>query len=130
MKLLLLTTVLALGAARPAEEEKEGAAPKLDGKWTIVYAEEGGRRNTAWETKPATFKDGTLSYEDEGKTRSLTLKFGPHQTVTATGHKEGDKSHKGVYIAARDYVSVSLEGATKGTSSGAFILILRRARTE
>ena len=128
MKLLLLTTVLAFGAARPAEE-KEGAAPKLDGKWTIVYAEEGGRRNTAWETRPAMFKDGTLSYENEGKTRSIKLKFGPHQTVTATGGTEG-KEHKGVAIASQDYLCISLGGEKKGTSSGAFILILRRARTK
>ena len=125
MKLLLLTTVLAFGAARPAEE-KEGAAPKLDGKWMIVYAEEGGRRNTAWEARPATFKDGTLSYESEGKMRSMKLAFGPHQSVTATGGKEG-KAHKGVAIVGQDYVCISLGGA-KGGSSGSFILILRRAR--
>jgi hypothetical protein len=134
MNPLLVSTLLAL-AATPALDEKQAAAPKLDGKWTVVYAEEGGRRNTAWETRPATFKDDTLSYEDAGKQIHLKLKFGPHQTVSATGlGKEQDKSGKGVYIAGQDYLSLSLnpEGSSReaGGSSGDFILILRRQRAK
>jgi len=123
---LLMATVLAFGAV-----DKE-AGSNLDGKWTIVYAEEGGRRNTAWENRPAMFKDSTLSYEEEGKTRSVKLKFGPHQTVSATGlSKDEDKACKGVYVAGRDYLTISLITSDKereGGSSGDFILILRRQR--
>ena len=134
MSLILLTTLLALGGAdAPAKEKDKGtAAPKTEGRWTIVYAEEGGRRNTAWEARPATLKSGTLSYEDEGTTRSLKLKFGPNQTVTATGlGKDGDKAARGVYIAAQDYLSISLvtsDKAREDGSSGDFILIMRRQR--
>jgi hypothetical protein len=132
MNALLLTTVLAFGAVD--KDAPAAAAPKLDGKWTIVYAEEGGRRNTAWETRPAMFSDGKLSYEEEGKKHTMELKFGPHQSVTATGlGKEGDKSGKGHYIAGQDYLTISLtpEGKTPaGGSSGDFILILRRQRAK
>ena len=127
MNALLMATVLALGAA----DKAEGAAPTTAGRWTIVYAEEGGRRNTSWEAKPAVIKDGALSYEDEGKKRTLKLKFGPDQTLTGTGlDKDGDKAHKGVYVAGREYLTISLVTQDKraGGSSGDFILILRRQR--
>lgn len=130
MNLLLLTALFALGA----DEAKENATSKLDGRWTIVYAEEGGRRNTAWEARPATFKEGKLSYEDEGKKRSLEMKFGPQQTLSVTGlGKDGDKGAKGVYIAGQDYLSLSLitrDKAREDGSSGDFILILRRQRSK
>lgn len=133
MNALLLTTILAFGAVDKVDKpDREAAGPKLDGKWTIVYAEEGGRRNTAWETRPAMFKDGELSYEEEGKKHSMKLKFGAHQSVTASGlGKDGDKDGKGVVIAGQDYVTISLttEGAKPAAgSSGDFIMILRRQR--
>jgi hypothetical protein len=110
-------------------------APDVDGKWLIVYAEEGGRRNTTWEQKVATLKDGTLSYNKEGEERTLSLKFDADQKLTATltvGKEGTGKSLSGVYIAGQDYMAVSLngEGAKDGAgkSSGAYILILRRQR--
>lgn len=133
MNALLMTTLLALGAADKPATGKDAAGPKVDGKWTIVYAEEGGRRNTAWETRPAMLKNGTLSYEDDGKKRSMHLTFGAHQHLTATGlGKDADKAHKGVYIAGQDYLTISITTAEKKehASSGDFILILRRARSK
>jgi hypothetical protein len=136
MNALLLTTILAFAAADKADKDKEDASgPKLDGKWTIVYAEEAGRRNTAWETRPAMFKDGSLSYEEEGKKHSLQLKFGEHSHLTATTGlgKDGDKGGKGHYIASQDYVTISLtcEGnKPPAGSTGDFILILRRQRSK
>jgi hypothetical protein len=126
---LLLSVVMTLGA-----EPK--AAPDVDGKWLIVYAEEGGRRNTTWEQKVATLKEGTLTYNKEGEERTLNLKFDGDQKLTATltVGKEAGKSLSGVYIAGQDYMAVSLnpgEGGAKdgaGKSSGAYILILRRQR--
>jgi hypothetical protein len=108
------------------------AGPKLDGKWLVVYAEEGGRRNNAWEQQLATIKGSTLTYDDSGKQRTLQLKFGQHQTVEAT--REGqEKPVRGVCIAGQDYLSISLEapegkksGAQERGSSGDFILILRK----
>src|SRR3982751_339509 len=69
---LLLSVVLSLGAG-----------PAVEGNWLIVYAEEGGRRNTTWEQKVATLKGDTLSYNKEGEERTLKLKFGDDQKLTA-----------------------------------------------
>lgn len=125
---LLLSVVMTMGA-----EPK--AAPDVDGKWLIVYAEEGGRRNTTWEQKVATLKDGTLTYNKEGEERTLNLKFDGDQKLTATltvGKEGTGKSLSGVYIAGQDYMALSLngEGAKDGAgkSSGAYILMLRRQR--
>ena len=121
---LLMATAVLFGA-----DDKKAAAPKVDGKWRIVYAEEGGRRNNSWEQKVATVSRDTLSYESEGKKRSLKLTFGPHQTVKA----KGDHEFTGVYIHGQDYLCISLNDAKdesegRGQSSGSFILILRKMR--
>jgi hypothetical protein len=132
MSSLLLAALLTSSAAPAADAD----APKVEGKWLIAYAEEGGRRNNAWEAKVATVSDGTLTYERDGKRNTLKLTFGPHETVKAVLDKEGDDegvkkgNYGGVYIAGQDYFCLSLngEGANKGTSSAAFILILKRQR--
>jgi hypothetical protein len=144
--MVLVTAVLALGAVnRPALAQ---GATALDGKWTIVYAEEGGRRNNSWEMRPATFKGDTLTYDDNGKERALHLKFGPHQTVTVTGvGKDTDKTFRGVCIVSQSYLCISVSaakprpegrGAVKeearadapaSNSSGEFVVILRRQRS-
>jgi hypothetical protein len=157
MNPLILAAGLVLGAEEQQVEKKvepaktvavADAAPKLDGKWLIVYAEEGGRRNNSWETQVATVSGETLSYEAGGKKYSLQMKFGPNQTLKATvsGSEGKDKAaQSGVYIAGQDYLCISLnpEGAEKGkeaaatatkgaddkgTSSGSFILIFRKQR--
>jgi hypothetical protein len=146
MSALLMNTVIALGIGQLA-----GAA---DGRWTIVYAEEGGRRNNAWEQRLAVCKDGMLSYEDAGgKKLSLALKFGAHHALDATVNEGGPagKAWHGVYILGQDYLCLSLNkgarkaggGTSTGTSGGGsttatagggteggsdFILILRRMR--
>lgn len=129
---LLLSVAMTVGA------EPKAAGPDVEGKWLIVYAEEGGRRNTTWETKVATLKGDTLSYAKEGEERSLKLKFGADQKLTATlstGKDSAEKALTGVYIAGQDYLSLSLNptdgAAAKGDgpkSSGTYILILRRQR--
>lgn len=127
MSPILVTAFLAFVGA-------QADGPNLDGKWLVVYAEEGGRRNNAWEQRLATVKGDTLTYEDAGKTRTVNLKLGKNQTVEAT--REGDEKPalRGVLIAGQDYVCISLE-APEGRkppsgqgrkSSGDFILILRK----
>jgi hypothetical protein len=150
-----MVAVLAMAPGDQAAKAADG--PDLGGKWLIVYAEEKGRRIQNWEQKQATFKDGALTYEKDGKELTINLKFGPHQTVKATGGKaEGGTSGEsdGVYIAGQDYFCISLSGGTftggekgsgkepearqaaakadetnKGSSSGDFILILRKQRS-
>ena len=106
---LLMASAVLFGA-----DDAKSAAPKVEGQWRIVYAEEGGRRNNSWEQKVATVRDNTLSYESEGKKRSLKLTFGPHQTVKA----KGDHEFTGVYISGQDYLCVSLNDA-KDENKGA-----------
>lgn len=128
---LLLTLTFATGG-------EKAAAPDVEGKWLIVYAEEGGRRNTTWEQRVATMKGDTLSYSKDGDDRSLRLTYGPLQTVKAAmtvgGKQAGDKgAFSGVYIAGQDYLCLSLNPGEKGEkaagkSSAEFILILRRQR--
>jgi hypothetical protein len=131
MSSMLLAALLAGTAEAPAAD---APAPKIEGKWLIVYAEEGGRRNNAWEAKVATVKDDMLTYERDGKKNTLKLAFGAHETVKAALDTEGGEikkgNYQGVYIAGQDYFSLALngEGTDKGTSSAAFILILKRQR--
>jgi hypothetical protein len=133
MSVLLFAAMLAVGA-------DDTTTPQVNGKYMIVYAEEGGRRNNSWEQRQATVRDNTLTYEADGKEHAIQLKFGPNQTLEAS--QTGGEGHKGVYIAGKDYLCLSLESgkfsngeagaaaATKGNggSSGSFILILRRQR--
>jgi hypothetical protein len=112
MNALLVSTVVALGIGQPT-------TASADGKWVIVYAEEGGRRNNAWEQRLATCMGGTLSYEDtNGKKLSLALKFGPHQSLDVTVNEAGgtaEKAWHGVYMLGQDYLCISLnKGARKG----------------
>jgi hypothetical protein len=137
---LLLTVVL---TAASAGADDKAAGPDIEGKWLIVYVEEGGKRNATWEQQVATAKGDTITYSKEGDDRSLRLSFGSGQTVkaAAAGGKGGDKvagDMSGVYIAGQDYLCLSLNPAPKGDappakangkkSSGEFIIILRRQR--
>jgi hypothetical protein len=133
---ILLGVALATGMAARADEK--AGAPDIDGKWLIVYVEEGGKRNATWEQQVATVKGDTLSYSKEGDERKLTLSFGANQTVKVSGAgAKGSGEMSGVYIASKDYLCLSLNHAGKRTgtakaddkkSSGEFILILRRQR--
>lgn len=127
MSPLLMATVLLIGA-----DAKKEVAPKVEGKWRIVYAEEGGRRNNAWEQRVATVSDKSISYEVGGQTRSLKLSFGENQTLKATGEGETKGEYSGVYILGQDYLCLSLNAKEgnkeRGDSSGSFILILRKQR--
>jgi hypothetical protein len=120
----LLLAVLLTGAEVPAADAAEG--PKVEGKWLIAYAEEGGRRNNAWEAKVATVRGDTLTYERDGKKNTLKLAFGPHQSVKVALDTEGEEIKKGnyggVYILGQDYFCLSLN------AEGAFILILKKQR--
>src|SRR5690349_20354757 len=88
---ILLTAALAIGGA----EAEQAAQPGVKGKWLIVYAEEGGKRNNAWEQKVATFDGKNLTYKADGKERSVHLAFGAHQTIKATMAGASDEDKEG-----------------------------------
>ncbi len=128
---------IALVAGQPAKAEDKVSGPNLEGKWLIVYVEEGGKRNATWEQQVATVKGDSLTYSKEGDDRSLKLSFGPNQTakVAASSGKGPDKlaaDMKGVYIASQDYFCLSLNPANAkdgaNGSSASFIIILRKQR--
>lgn len=132
---VLCAALVAAGA------DEKPAAPDIEGKWLIVYVEEGGKRNATWEQQVATAKGDTLTYSKEGDDRKLGLTFGAGQTVkvTGAGGKDAKAEMSGVYILGQDYLCLSLNPAgdkkadppakaDKKASSGAFILILRRQR--
>ncbi|HVK15966.1 MAG TPA: hypothetical protein VM533_03395 [Fimbriiglobus sp.] len=128
---IMLSAVL---AALPVGDDEKSGAPDVEGKWLIVYVEEGGKRNATWEQQVATVKGDTLSYSKEGDDRSLRLTFGANQTIKVTGAGgKGTGEMSGVYITGQDYLCLSLnppgDKKVEGKkSSGAFILILRRQR--
>jgi hypothetical protein len=135
MNSFLLATLLVAGS----HEAMNDVTATLGGKWLIVYAEEGGRRNNAWEQQQATVDGSKLSYEVGGKQQTLELKFGSRQTLTATEGGEAKTSWSGVYVASQDYFIISVnkgaageakadETKPKSSSSAEFIIILRRQR--
>jgi len=76
-KVLWVAAVLAFGVGEARAQAGKGGKSGMDGKWMIVYAEEGGRRNNSWENRQAMVAGNTLSYEGEGgKKLSLTLTVG------------------------------------------------------
>ena len=131
---LALAVALASAAITRADDKP---APDVEGKWLIVYVEEGGKRNATWEQQVATVKGDTLTYSKEGDERKLKLSFGANQTVkvSGVGGKDAKGEMSGVYILGQDYVCLSLNAkgdapakADAKKSSGDFILILRRQR--
>lgn len=138
MTRILLGAALAVAlTAVPTRAEDKPAAPDVEGKWLIVYVEEGGKRNATWEQQVATVKGDALTYSKEGDERKMKVSFGDKQTVKVSGTgKDGKGEMSGVYILGQDYLCLSLN-AGKGDapakadakkSSGDFILILRRQR--
>jgi hypothetical protein len=127
-------TPLLMTLALVVATDEKAAPPNIDGKWLIVYAEEGGKRNTTWEQRVATAEKGIVSYSKDGDERVLKLAFGDKQTLKATIKASGTDlgALSGVYISSQDYLCLSLNPDAakdvKTTSSGAFILILRRQR--
>ena len=148
MNALIMAAVLAAAPADQATKTADAAAPHMEGKWLVVYAEENGHRVQGWEQSVANLKDGALTYDRDGKETTINLKFGDDQTLQVS---EGDSAAKGVYIAGQDYLCISLAGGhfagkakakeetskekdakadepTKKHFGGSFILILRRQR--
>jgi len=126
-----LLTVLAQAPppqARPADQREQLPQIKLDGQWTVAYAEKDGKRAGDKDYGVVTIKNNVVSCQHEGKEKSWRLEFGPlHQVrcieqgnnkAAASEEQEPNQAgvaHHGVYIASPEYFAVSLN---KGLMEG------------
>jgi len=129
---------------QPREKGSEQSPPmvKLDGDWTVTYAEIDGKKMEGKGFTQVMIKDNVVTCQHDGKKKSWRLEFGPHNMVRATEEIDGkatavdtgsgsgtgtekrdpnDKSkhtHHGVYIASQEYLCLCLhKGREKRGSS-------------
>jgi hypothetical protein len=130
MNMLLVSLALALPsfqfvAAQPSKDRTDDKRPvtKLDGDWTITYAEMDGKKIEGKAFTHVTIKDNVVTCTHDGKERQWKLQFGPHHMVRCTELIDGkvtatdkgattDKahhSHHGVYIASQEFFCLCME---------------------
>lgn len=143
MNLLMISVALALpmfaqeANQSPAQnprvkDDEKRPMIKLDGEWSVVYAEMDGKKIAGKGITDVTIKNNVVSYRHDGTENSWVLHFGPHNMVRCTEQIGGkttsdtgkassnsketgdtaDKSrhhtHHGVYIASQEYFSLCL----------------------
>jgi len=125
--LLLITIALVLPAqAQPQPREKGNekmAAVKLDGAWTVTYAELDGKKIEGKGFTQVTIKNNVVTCRHDGKEKTWRLEFGPHHMVRCTEQIDGKVSldnekrdsgeksqhtHYGVYVASQEYFCLSM----------------------
>jgi hypothetical protein len=142
MNLLLLSIAMAF----PTVAQQENQPPrtkydekmpmqKLDGEWTVTYAELDGKKMQGSGFTQVAIKNNIVTCRHDGKEKSWRLQFGPHNMVrcteivdgkTTTGSAEdkrdpGEKgyhTHHGVYIASPEYFCLSVNKGQDRRSSG------------
>jgi hypothetical protein len=133
MHQLLLSIALAIPTSAPQASQTAGAKDqekmplqKLDGTWTVTYAEADGKKLEGSGFKEVTIKDNVVTCKHDGKVKSWRLEFGPHNMVRCTetidskttsnvpqdnrgevGGK-GQHTHHGVYIASPEYFCLAM----------------------
>ena len=132
MKNLVILCVLAAlvqgpGATQPPggpvqKADAQLTSQKIDGAWSVVYVESGGKELTEKSVTNVAIKDGVLRYQRDGKEQGWRLEFGPNQTVKATpvGAAAGaapvtTQMQVGVYIASPSYLCFALNRWTTDT---------------
>jgi uncharacterized protein (TIGR03067 family) len=132
MNSLLVSIALALPmvgqpATRPARPKFDEKLPaiKLDGQWTVTFAEADGKKMEGTGFTEVTIKGNMVTCKHDGKQKSWRLEFGPHNMVRCTEMIDGkiapaltqDKrdptekgyhTHHGVYIASSEYLCLCL----------------------
>jgi uncharacterized protein (TIGR03067 family) len=151
MTLLLITIALAIPTfaqetRQLPRQNKDEKLPmhKLDGEWTVAYAEMDGKKMEGKGFTQVTIKNNVVTCRHDGKEKSWRLEFGPHNMVRCTEQIDGkttidatqekrdpaDKSqhtHHGVYIASQDYFCLCLN---KGRDRRTFAPTERRENEE
>jgi len=111
--------------ARPADprnqQTEQPPAIRLDGQWTVVYAEKDGKKAGDKDYGVVTIKNNVVTCQHEGKERSWRLEFGPMHQIRCTEQVAGRGASSeeqevaqaghtdlGVYVASQEYFAVSL----------------------
>jgi len=86
---LLVGSALSREADRPREgdrpaREGQANAPRIDGDWTVVYAEKDGKKLEDRSLTQVTIRNGVLTCQHDGKARSWRLTFQPRHMLWAT----------------------------------------------
>ena len=118
--LLLLPGPTQLRGTPVQKAEDQPTSHKIDGAWSVVYAESGGKELTAKSVTNVAIKDGVLRYQRDGKDQAWRLEFGANQTVKAIplGEKAAAVTTQmkvGVYIASPQYLCFALNRWTTDT---------------
>lgn len=129
MSLLLVSIALMVPALGQdtgrATQGKDGTMPmvKLDGNWTVTYAEMDGKKIDTKSYTQVTIRGNTVTCKCDGKEHSWRLEFGPHNLIrcaeqidgktTTTDSKlepgsKGHHTHHGVYIASQEFFCLSM----------------------
>lgn len=131
MRFLLVSFVLVLPAFAqesnqpPRKDDGKMAMQKIDGDWTVTYAEMDGKKLEGKGFTQVTIKNNVVTCKHDGKEKSWHLHFGPHHMVRCTEQTDGkttadaiqekrdpaDKghhTHHGIYIASQEYFCLSM----------------------
>jgi hypothetical protein len=113
---------------RAQKTDEKPTAQKIDGQWTVVYAEMGGKKQADKTFTAVAIKDNVLHCKHDGKDKAWRLQFGPNQTVKVTAVEGGpalkgttenpgmiSQMQTGVYIASSEYLSFALNRLTTDT---------------
>lgn len=127
MKALLFPVIVVVGSFLQREGSTQQPpdrqpAQKIDGQWTVVYAEMEGKALAEKSVVSLTIQNNVVTCKHDGKEMSWRLSFGPNHTVFATdltnsGGKDPVKeprvpdahTHRGVYIASQEYLCLSFD---------------------
>jgi hypothetical protein len=102
------------------QSEPKLQAQKIDGNWTVVHVEIGGKKLPDKAFAGVSIKEGTLHCTHDGKARSWKLEFGPKNSLKATEKGEAKvlntgkdrpalpQMYVGVYLASSEYLCFAL----------------------
>lgn len=147
MNLLLISIALVIptfvqtpNQPQRGKSDDKMSVQKLDGAWTVTYAEKDGKKLDIKSFTEVTIKNNVATCRHEGKEKSWRMEFGPHNMIRCTEMIEGKPSlelpqekrdvnekgfhtHYGVYIASPDFFCL---GLNKGTDHRNFTATERR----
>jgi len=107
------------GQGQAGQGQAGQKAIKLDGEWTVMFAEFDGKKVDNKGITNVMIKNNVVTCRHDGKEKSWKLEFGPFHMVRCTetdgsnnaNSKEGTKghhTHHGVYIASQDLFCLSM----------------------